>query len=192
MSETFHLDLGCGVTPKNPYLAKTVIGLDLVERLDLGVHSANLAVDPIPFSDGAFDSVSAYDFFEHIPRVSICTSTSVTSFPFINLMNEVYRVLRPGGHLYASTPCYPHAKTFVDPTHVNPIAIKTVRYFAGHSPLARMYGYSGDFRVLRVLRYHPRVAYEPRRPTLARVFQRWSEVLTGAASHVLWELKKPD
>ena len=190
MSETLHLDLGCGSVPRNPYLADRVMGLDLFAAPAIGVASANLAVESIPFDDEKFDSVSAYDFFEHIPRVSICTKTKVTTFPFIKLMNEVHRVLKLGGYLYASTPCYPHAKTFVDPTHVNPITMKTVRYFAGESPLARMYGYTGNFSVARVVRYHPRVAYEPRRPGFIRTCQRWSELFTGAASHVLWELQK--
>ena len=66
-------------------------------------------------------------------------------------MNEIWRVLKPGGILYASTPAYPHNEAFQDPTHVNFITEKTVEYFmgnvryqAGHD-IGKMYGFIGRF-----------------------------------------------
>lgn len=59
------------------------------ERLTLKSGSAiNL-----PFSNGAFDTVVSWEVVEHIPK-----NKEMAMF------KEVYRVLKPGGHFYLSTP----------------------------------------------------------------------------------------
>ena len=65
-------------------------------------------------------------------------------------MDEIWRVLAPGGLLYAVTPAYPHAEAFQDPTHVNIITDHTHDYFCGAKPLARMYGFGGRFEMRRL------------------------------------------
>ena len=147
-----HLDLGCGDKPRNPYHAEKVYGVDIAPRAhesSAEVRAADLFRDPIPFDSDYFDSVSAYDFLEHIPRTAI-TATS-TRFPFVEAMNEIWRVLRPGGRFYASTPAFPHAAAFQDPTHVNILTRQTHIYFTRPQLLGRMYGFRGDFECLRVL-----------------------------------------
>ena len=147
-----HPDLGCGRLPRNPSNAGEVFGIDIADHHDLPqVLRADLTVQPIPFGDGQFDSVSAYDFLEHIPRQWPNAADGGSRLPFVELMNEVWRVLRPGGRFYASTPAFPHPEAFVDPTHVNIITPQTHRYFCGPKPAAAMYGFHGCFKVLRVL-----------------------------------------
>jgi hypothetical protein len=63
------LDLGCGASPKNPFNANEVYGIDLRNSPDERIRFADLSIDPIPHADEMFDFVSAYDFIEHIPRV---------------------------------------------------------------------------------------------------------------------------
>ena len=112
-----HLDLGCGTLPRNPYGRKALFGVD-IRRLEstasaqFGFAAANLSFEPIPFGDSAFASVSAFDFLEHIPRVLNGPAPNTTVFPFVRLMNEVWRVLSPGGLFYALTPCYPGVEAF--------------------------------------------------------------------------------
>jgi SAM-dependent methyltransferase len=147
-----HLDLGCGAQPRNPYGRGQLCGVDI--RALSGKHEfdyrvANLALDPIPFEDDSFGSVSAFDFLEHIPRILATNDGRDTFFPFIRLMDEIWRVLAPGGRFYALTPCYPHAEAFVDPTHVNIITEQTHAYFCGADALGRMYGFTGNFRAIR-------------------------------------------
>ncbi len=146
-----HLDLGCGASPRNPYGRAELCGVDiraLPGKPAFDYRVANLALDPIPFDDHSFGSVSAFDFIEHVPRILATADGRNTFFPFIRLMDEIWRVLAPGGRLYALTPCYPHAEAFVDPTHVNIITDQTHTYFCGDEPLGRMYGFSGNFSVV--------------------------------------------
>lgn len=185
---TSHLDLGCGQRPKNPYHHELVFGVDIRKDLQVNgvqrIEAANLSSQPIPFDDNQFDSVSAYDFLEHVPRVWI-DAAGHTHFPFIKLMDEIWRVLKPGGLLYAVTPAYPHEKAFRDPTHVNIITSKTYRYFARPWLDARMYGYKGAFDVKRHIRLKPRTAYES--TDLAQFALRQIDGLVGRRSHMMWE-----
>lgn len=185
-----HLDLGCGLRPKNPYGHAKVFGVDIraglqspgVERIE----AANLSCQPIPFPSNYFNSVSAYDFLEHVPRVHI-DANGQTQFPFVQLMNEIWRVLKPSGMLYAVTPAFPHEKAFRDPTHVNIITKKTHRYFTRPGLEAAMYGFTGDFALHRQVRIHPRGAYEPKgfSQALLRQLDGW----VGKRSHLVWELQ---
>ncbi len=151
MADDRHLDLGCGKFPRNPYDRKTLCGVDIrplqIEGVDY--RPANLTLDPIPFDDDYFASVSAFDFIEHVPRIFPTADGRGTRAPFIDVMNEVWRVLAPGGRFYAITPAWPHPQAFADPTHVNIITEDTVNYFCGDNPLGRMYGFSGTFKLLR-------------------------------------------
>lgn len=143
------LDLGCGSTPRNPYNAEELYGVDIVDfSTDVfKVKVADLNIQPIPYPDNYFDYVTAYDFLEHIPRI-LYIEGKLTN-PFIELMNEIYRVLKPGGRFKAHTPYYPHPEAFQDPTHVNFITVETIQYFAGlYSDIAKSYGFNGNFKLL--------------------------------------------
>jgi SAM-dependent methyltransferase len=187
---TRHLDLGCGPVPRNPYARDELFGVDIAPSSDGRIRAANLAVQPIPFEDRFFDSVSAYDFLEHVPRVLGTADGQGTRFPFVELMNEVWRVLKPGGLFYAVTPVYPHPAVFQDPTHVNVLTTGTHEYFARPTRMAAMYGFHGDFSVRRVqlTRHHAGSVYAP---PPANAWQRWRQAQRerrGACGHIIWEL----
>ena len=190
---TKHLDLGCGKTPRNPYNRETIFGIDIREINNLestvSIVQANLSVESIPFPDDYFDSVSAYDFFEHIPRVALDFGSKTSRFPFVELMNEIYRVLKPGGLLYAITPGFPNEKSFRDPTHVNIITSKTSRYFTVPHLHAAMYGFTGEFEVVRKIWVHPRAEYHPHKPGIFNLVRNLAERLVGECSHILWEFR---
>ena len=187
---TRHLDLGCGSHPRNPYGHDIVCGVDLAPaRTDEFFRAANLALDAVPFPDGHFDSVSAYDFLEHVPRILPTADGRRTRAPFIELMDEIHRVLRPGGLLYAQTPVYPHAAAFQDPTHVNVITRHTHQYFTEPCLLARMYGFRGAFRERRIEVVKPTRDYEPLRRSVAERIRHLLRQRRGACSHVIWEFE---
>ena len=69
-------------------------------------------------------------------------------FCFVELMNEVYRVLKPGGIFLSHTPIFPFPASQQDPTHVNLITEDTFpKYFDDSSRFASMYGFTGSFKV---------------------------------------------
>lgn len=200
-----HLDLGCGAAPRNPYGRAVLSGVDIRPTDGPVEHDhrvANLVLQPIPFDDDSFGSVSAFDFIEHVPRV-FPDGQGGTMFPFVRLMDEVWRVLAPGGRFYALTPAYPHPEAFVDPTHVNIITDGSHAYFCGPSPDGRMYGFRGRFEAVRVQRVERSSAYSAIRgssanhPPLkraARALRRWLRWLRGKRAsasppYLLWELE---
>ncbi|MGH6625860.1 MAG: class I SAM-dependent methyltransferase [Burkholderiaceae bacterium] len=188
-----HLDLGCGTQPRNPFACEQVFGIDIRSGLIapgvVEIVPANLSLQPIPFPDNHFDSLSAYDFLEHVPRVTLDGHQGHCRFPFIELMNEVWRVLKPGGIFYAVFPAFPHSLAFCDPTHVNILTSKSHRYFTGPEPMAQMYGFEGRFDLLRQQRIHPRAAYHPQVPSIQLRAKMLVDRLMGRRSHLIWELR---
>ena len=139
------LDIGCGQTPKNPFSMDEVYGIDIREDINAKIFRADLAVESIPFADEFFDGVSAFDFIEHIPRVIYMPQRR---FCFVELMNEVYRVLKTGGTFLSFTPAFPAPAAWRDPTHVNIITEETFPlYFDYQNRLASMYGFNGYFQI---------------------------------------------
>ncbi len=193
-TEQSHLDLGCGATPRNPYGKQLLYGVDLSRPdsdLFCDFRAANLAIEPIPYPDNSFSSVSAFDFIEHVPRILSTFDGKGTRFPFIELMNDIWRVLAPNGLLYALTPAYPRPEAFQDPTHVNVISARTHEYFCGESPLGRMYGFNGAFDVVRA-----EWARLPEAFSAAISPMGWREtrrhvrnIRKYRLSHFLWELR---
>ena len=146
---TKSLDLGCGARPQNPYCADQVFGVDLRESPDGRIRIADLCIEPIPFESDSFDFVTAFDFIEHIPRVLYIPNRRN---PFVELMNEIWRVLKPNGTFLSKTPAYPNSSVFLDPTHVNYITEGTFPLYFGDqqldSPWAIIYGFKGAFHTV--------------------------------------------
>lgn len=138
------LDLGCGEQPRNIFGISDAWGLDIRNPHNhTNIKTADLAVEQIPFSDGYFSHITAFDFIEHIPRVLYLPKRR---FPFVELMNEIYRVLMPGGVFLSLTPSFPHQEAFQDPTHVNYITDRTIKcYFCEPDLWGSMYGFKGRF-----------------------------------------------
>lgn len=116
------LDIGCGTKPRNPFSATTTYGIDIRENSEKNIKYADLTVEKIPYPDAYFDYITAYDFLEHIPRVIYLPERR---FPFIELMNEIHRTLKPKGIFLSHTPIYPFSPVFRDPPHVNIITEET-------------------------------------------------------------------
>lgn len=140
------LDIGCGPDPKNPFRASEVHGLDIREDLGRNIRYADLTIGGSPYPDGHFEYVTAFEFLEHVPRVIYLPERR---FPFVELMNEVWRITKPDGLFLSSTPIYPFSPAFRDPTHVNLMTHETMSiYFDNRHRGAAMYGFRGAFDIV--------------------------------------------
>lgn len=76
------------------------------------VHDLENLPWPIPTSD--FDEVHAYEILEHFGQQGDFRA-------FFAHFGELWRVLKPGGRLFASVPCHDSVWTFGDPGHTRVI-----------------------------------------------------------------------
>jgi ubiquinone/menaquinone biosynthesis C-methylase UbiE len=98
-----YLDLGCSdgsftLKVANLLNAQEVYGVDRVgeilaeaKRKGIKVYVADLNTDRLPFADGEFDVVSAFEVVEHLWNPG-------------NMLNETYRVLKNKGLFILTTP----------------------------------------------------------------------------------------
>jgi len=167
------VDLGCGKSRRNPTNADVCIGVDVFESSEPDYFRCRLGIDPLPFADCSIDYFSAFDVVEHIPRVLWRDGDLIN--PFIFLMSEIYRCLKPMGAFYAETPAFPHATAFQDPTHVNIITEDTVFYFC-RRPVA-----AGDAGADLLLGHGHSYGFKGR---FDLVNQHWR------GAHLIWTLAK--
>jgi SAM-dependent methyltransferase len=105
------LDVGCG-TAKWP----GAVGLDISDATDADVVH-DLDSFPYPFPDAAFDHVRMQDVIEHVREP-------------LRVMEELHRVLRPGGRVQLRTPHFSSALAYGDPTHRHYFSAMAVRSLA--------------------------------------------------------------
>lgn len=105
------LDVGCGAGGKSLYYAslgaKEVVGIDIVEKY--AEKSSNLAkqldinnfkyilcdASKTDFPDNSFDTVIMNDAMEHVAEPE-------------KVLDEMYRILKPGGKVFCNFPPYDH------------------------------------------------------------------------------------
>ena len=192
-----HLDLGCGTTPHNPYVKPNVFGIDVRDDVQVSLagkgivmRKANLIFERIPFEDNYFFSILAIDFLEHMPRQICLGSANEVIYPFIGLMNEIWRVLLPGGRFLAVTPVFPSPLSFADPTHVNHIAEGTHEYFCGEKPTGSIYGFNGRFHARIAVRSVPtNFRQMPPNPWEMALRDMGRRLSGKGLHHMAWELE---
>ena len=89
---------------------------------------------PWPFRDNTIDEVLAIHLVEHLPDT-------------IRVMEEMYRMTRPGAIVTIEVPHYKHSNAYKDPTHVRFFTEESFDYFGGNE---RSYYTHARFRVAKV------------------------------------------
>lgn len=142
----FHVDLGCGTVKKgrigvDRYAAPGVNvimdlntgsvfgtadepGADAIPQVAKDARGVDMAEvswrKGLPFEDGSIESIVSHHCFEHIGD------------GFLALIDDIYRVLKPGGLLYAITPLFPSTSAVADPDHRRYFMEDTWTAFHGH------------------------------------------------------------
>lgn len=116
------LDIGCGAGKQPGF-----IGIDVQDLpgVDI-VHDVN--IHPWPLPDACALVAMCSHLVEHIPPVSFRADGS-TWFPFVEFMDEVWRILKVDGQFAISCPHGWSAGFLQDPTHVNALNENTWAYF---------------------------------------------------------------
>jgi SAM-dependent methyltransferase len=140
--EPVNVDLGCGFRKNGN------VGIDVTPRGTEADVICRIGFEPIPLDDEAADTVYCRDFLEHIPKGYYSEHDQILRYPVIEVMNEVWRILKPGGTFTSFTPCYPAVEVHRDPTHLSVWTLESMQYFCGKYPIAKIYGVRANFEIL--------------------------------------------
>jgi hypothetical protein len=115
------LDIACGPNKQPGFVGLDIQAMDGVDIIwDVNCH-------PWPLPDECVVRALASHIVEHIPPVMVINGR--TTYPFLEFMDEVWRVVRVGGEFAISCP-HGSAQSFLqDPTHCHPINEATWAYF---------------------------------------------------------------
>ena len=106
------LDLGCGKKKRDG-----AIGVDWSDRHDADViHDLNEF--PYPFENSMFDEIYIDNTLEHLDDV-------------MRVMEEIYRICKPGGLVKVIVPYFRSVWASIDPTHKTFFTVSSPRCFCG-------------------------------------------------------------
>ena len=131
MTDRVKINLGSGNRPVDGF-----INIDIQERVNPDVVCD--VVKGLPYEDSSVDEVRAHDFLEHIPMGKT-----------IGVIEEIWRVLKPGGLFEHFTPSSDGRGAFCDPTHLSFWNILSWNYFA-HDAHRDLYGIKAKFEVVEL------------------------------------------
>ena len=94
------IDIGCGPNKKEGFIGVDQYAFPGVD------HVVNVAKDRLPFDDGSVEEVHASHFVVHVTATERC-----------HLMNELFRVMKPGAKMAMIVPHWGSNRAYGDPTH---------------------------------------------------------------------------
>tara|TARA_B100001559_G_C16402408_1_gene576372 strand:- start:451 stop:996 length:546 start_codon:yes stop_codon:yes gene_type:complete len=117
------LDLGCGKKKRDG-----AIGVDWSDRHDADViHDLNEF--PYPFENSMFDEIYIDNTLEHLDDV-------------MRVMEEIYRICKPGGLVKVIVPYFRSVWASIDPTHKTFFTVNSLAYFDPDHIICQQYDYS--------------------------------------------------
>lgn len=144
MINELKLDLACGNNKREGF-----VGIDIAETEAVD-HIVDLRVFPWPIESESAEEINCSHYIEHIKHDNVALdlkqildkSNSFEEFKeninsedflapkdgFIKFINEVYRILKPGGKVNLVAPYWSSVRFVGDPTHVRPIGESTLWY----------------------------------------------------------------
>lgn len=134
VKEGLNLNLGCGTAKLEGY-----VNIDY--REDLEPDLVCDVIKGLPYEDSSVDLVRAHDFLEHIPIGKT-----------IDVMNEIWRVLKPGGIFRSLTPDAEYGQgAYQDPTHVS-FWVENSWYYYTDPDIRKFYRVKANFKTKSISR----------------------------------------
>lgn len=148
--------IGCG----NSRIKKKTFGSFEWDDLTTIDHDPNCGADvvheledlPWPFEDNSFDECHAYEVLEHLGKQGDFRS-------FFAHFAEIYRILKPGGMLFATCPSWDSIWAWGDPSHTRIISSASLVFLdreqyhnqVGKTPMTDFrWLWKGDFEPLHM------------------------------------------
>jgi SAM-dependent methyltransferase len=122
------LNLGCNQRPLPSNKHQEIINVDIETYGRADIFQWNLEETPWPWETDSVDRILAYDLIEHIREWREVDGK--LQYPTIDLMNEAWRVLKPGGVFEIMVPSDEGRGANQDPTHVSRWNANRFLYFA--------------------------------------------------------------
>jgi len=123
MDKKIILDLGCG-NKKRP----GTVGVDFNSRSEADVfHYLNNF--PYPFDDNTVDKIYIDNTLEHLESP-------------LKVMEEMYRIVKPGGEVEVIVPYFRSAAAFIDPTHKHFFTVESFSYYDPSHEICQQYDYT--------------------------------------------------
>lgn len=118
--------LGCGssrvkklASPDRPNW-EGLVTLDITDAHNPDVVH-DIAVLPLPFADNTFDEIHAYEVMEHVGRQGDWRF-------FFDQWSDIWRILKPGGKFYGTSPHWQSNWAWGDPGHTRIISQECLTY----------------------------------------------------------------
>ena len=142
------LNLGCGQTK-----ISGAVNLDINPKSRAEViHDLNLF--PYPFADNTFDVIVSRSILEHLKNIPA-------------VMDELYRILKPGGRVIIQVPYFRSTDAFTDPTHKAFFAAHSMDYFVyGEKLFEYRYAKNAKFKLIGLWFGWPSLSKNPARRAL--------------------------
>lgn len=126
------LDLGCGNRKR-----EGATGVDFNDRTQADIVH-NLNVFPYPFDEGSFDEIYLDNTLEHLDEP-------------LHVMEEVYRLCRPGGLVKVIVPYFRSPWAYHDPTHTHFFTVHSFAYYDPDHIVCQRYDYTlARFKVEKI------------------------------------------
>ena len=170
MNEMVILDIGCGHRK-----APNSIGVDIKRTQGVDIIAD---VCRLPFKDESIDEIICSEVLEHVADL-------------VKAMEEIHRVLKPGGKVMIKVPHVKSLDAFRDPTHKNFFTIATMDYFTDASSYS--YYSKAKFRIIN----KSIILTEQKFKWLERIYNFRPEftehfLLGYFKPHIRWVLEKID
>lgn len=121
----YKLDLACGNN-----LQKGFTGVDIVGKPDSQAEIVcNLMEFPWPIASNSVDETFCSHYLEHIPHQTAEINQPGFDDPMFHFMDEIYRILKPGGIAKFISPYYASVRSVQDPSHLRFISEPMFNYF---------------------------------------------------------------